>query len=89
MVDIPRLRQHVWTNGPADGRALLLLHGNTTTGGFWRYIAERLPVDVRVIAPDHRYFGLTEPKPVDATAGCATWPTTCTSCSRRSGSSST
>jgi pimeloyl-ACP methyl ester carboxylesterase len=69
MVDIPRLRQHVWTNGPADGRALLLLHGNTTTGGFWRYIAERLPVDVRVIAPDLRSFGLTEPKPVDATRG--------------------
>jgi pimeloyl-ACP methyl ester carboxylesterase len=69
MVDTPRLRQHVWTSGPEDGRPLLLLHGNITTGGFWRYVAERLPDDVRVIAPDLRSFGLTEPKPVDATRG--------------------
>ena len=69
MVDTPRLRQHVWTSGPADGRPLLLVHGNITTGGFWRYVAERLPADVRVIAPDLRSFALTEPKPVDATRG--------------------
>jgi pimeloyl-ACP methyl ester carboxylesterase len=69
MVDTPRLRQHVWTSGPEDGRPLLLVHGNITTGGFWRYVAEQLPADVRVIAPDLRSFGLTEPKPVDATRG--------------------
>lgn len=69
MVDTPRLRQHVWTGGPEDGRPLLLVHGNITTGGFWRYVAERLPDDVRVIAPDLRSFGRTEPKPVDATRG--------------------
>src|SRR4051795_300903 len=69
MVDTPRLRQHVWTSGPDDGRPLLLVHGNITTGGFWRYVAERLPDDVRVIAPDLRSFGRTEPKPVDATRG--------------------
>jgi|tagenome__1003787_1003787.scaffolds.fasta_scaffold20139737_2 hypothetical protein len=27
MVDTPRLRQHVWTSGPGDGRPLLLVHG--------------------------------------------------------------
>jgi pimeloyl-ACP methyl ester carboxylesterase len=48
---------------------LLLVHGNITTGGFWRYVAARLPDDVRVIAPDLRSFGLTEPKPIDATRG--------------------
>jgi pimeloyl-ACP methyl ester carboxylesterase len=69
MVDTPRLRQHVWGSGPEDGRPLLLVHGNITTGGFWRYVAERLPDDVRVIAPDLRSFGLTEAKPVDATRG--------------------
>ena len=69
MVDTPRLRQHVWSSGPEDGRPLVLLHGNITTGGFWRYVAEQLPADVRVIAPDLRSFGLTEPKPVDATRG--------------------
>lgn len=69
MVDTPRLRQHVWSSGPDDGRPLVLVHGNITTGGFWRYVADRLPADVRVIAPDLRSFGLTEPKPVDATRG--------------------
>src|SRR3954471_18354878 len=83
MVDTARLRQHVWTSGPDDGRPLLLVHGNITTGGFWRYVAQRLPADVRGIAPDLRAFGRTEPKPVDPRRGCATWPTTCTTCSRR------
>ena len=69
MVDTSRLRQHVWTSGPDDGRPLLLLHGNITTGGFWRYVAGLMPADVRVIAPDLRSFGLTEAKPVDATRG--------------------
>ena len=69
MVETPRLRQHVWTSGPEDGRPLLLVHGNITTGGFWRYVAEQLPPDVRVIAPDLRSFGLTDAEPVDATRG--------------------
>jgi pimeloyl-ACP methyl ester carboxylesterase len=69
MVDTSRLRQHVWTSGPDDGRPLLLVHGNISTGGFWRYVAEQLPDDVRVIAPDLRSFGLTEAKLVDATRG--------------------
>ena len=69
MVDTPRLRQHVWSCGPQDGRPLLLVHGNITTGGFWRYVAAALPDDVRVIAPDLRGFGRTEPGPIDATRG--------------------
>jgi pimeloyl-ACP methyl ester carboxylesterase len=69
MIDTPRLRQHVWTGGPEDGRPLLLLHGNITTGGFWRYVAAELPADVRVIAPDLRSFGRTEALPLDATRG--------------------
>lgn len=69
MVETPRLAMHVWTSGPEDGRPLLLVHGNITTGGFWRYVAEELPDDVRVIAPDLRSFGLTDAEPVDATRG--------------------
>lgn len=53
MVDAPRLRQHVWTRGREDGRPLLSVHGNIATGGFWRYVAERLPSDVRVVATPH------------------------------------
>ena len=68
-VSTPRLTTNVWTSGPEDGLPLLLVHGNLTTGGFWRYVAAELPDDVRVIAPDLRGFGGTEPLPVDATRG--------------------
>jgi pimeloyl-ACP methyl ester carboxylesterase len=69
MVQTPRLAMNVWTGGPEDGRPVLLVHGNITTGGYWRYVADLLPDDVRVIAPDMRSFGRTEQKPVDATRG--------------------
>ena len=68
-VPTDRLDTHVWTSGPDDGVPLLLVHGNLVTGGWWRYVAEALPDDVRVIAPDLRGFGRTEAKPVDATRG--------------------
>jgi pimeloyl-ACP methyl ester carboxylesterase len=71
LVETPRLTMNVWTRGPADGTPVLLVHGNLTTGGFWRYVARRLPPDVRVVAPDMRGFGRTEPKAVDATRGLA------------------
>ncbi|EWT02390.1 alpha/beta hydrolase [Intrasporangium oryzae NRRL B-24470] len=69
IVETPRLAVNVWTSGPEDGVPLLLVHGNLTTGGFWTYVAAELPDDVRVIAPDLRGFGLTDPAPVDATRG--------------------
>lgn len=71
MVQTPRLAMNVWTGGPDDGRPVLLVHGNITTGGYWRYVADLLPDDVRVIAPDLRSFGRTEAKPIDATRGLA------------------
>jgi pimeloyl-ACP methyl ester carboxylesterase len=64
-----RLETHVWSGGPEDGTPLLLLHGNLVSGGWWRYVAEHLPADVRVVAPDLRGFGRTEALPVDATRG--------------------
>lgn len=68
-VRTPRLETSVWTAGPADGTPLLLVHGNLVTGGWWRYVVESLPDDVRVVAPDLRGFGRTEPLPIDATRG--------------------
>lgn len=68
-IETPRLTMNVWTSGPEDGVPLLLVHGNLTTGGFWKYVAAELPADVRVIAPDLRGFGLTDPEPIDATRG--------------------
>lgn len=68
-VTTPRLTMNVWTGGPEDGAPVLLVHGNLTTGGFWRYVAAELPEDVRVIAPDLRGFGGTDALPIDATRG--------------------
>lgn len=64
-----RLTLNVWSAGPPHGTPLLLVHGNLTTGGFWRYVAQELPDDIRVIAPDLRGFGATDAEPVDATRG--------------------
>lgn len=68
-VSTDRLETSVWTSGPEDGVPLLLVHGNLVSGGWWKYVAEALPADVRVIAPDLRGFGRTEAKPIDATRG--------------------
>lgn len=68
LVRTPRLVTNVWSSGPPDGPPVLLVHGNLTTGGFWRYVAALLP-EARVIAPDLRGFGRTEQKGVAATRG--------------------
>jgi len=69
MVATGRIDTHVWASGPEDGVPLLLVHGNLVSGGWWRYVTELLPPDVRVIAPDLRGFGRTQALPVDATLG--------------------
>jgi pimeloyl-ACP methyl ester carboxylesterase len=71
MVATGRIETHVWTSGPEDGVPLLLVHGNLVSGGWWRYVTQLLPDDVRVIAPDLRGFGRTEALPVDAALGLA------------------
>lgn len=69
IVETPRLGISVWTSGAEDGTPVLLIHGNLTTGGFWKYVAAELSDDVRVIAPDMRGFGRTDEAPIDATRG--------------------
>lgn len=71
IVSTPRLDINVWTTGPDDGVPLVLVHGNMSSGAFWKYLAAHLPADIRVIAPDLRGFGRTEPKGIDATRGLA------------------
>ena len=68
-----RLRTHCWVDGPADGEPLLLVHGNLTTGRFYRALADALPQRFRVVAPDLRSFGRTEALPVDASRGLRDW----------------
>ncbi len=72
-IDTDRLRTSVWRSGPDDGVPVLLLHGNLVTGRFWRDVADRLPKQISVAAPDLRGFGRTEAKPIDATRGLDDW----------------
>ncbi|MCW0213361.1 MAG: alpha/beta hydrolase [Pseudonocardia sp.] len=71
--DTARLRMHYLESGPADGVPLVLLHGNLSTGRFYEHLMPRIPDRFRVIAPDMRGFGDTEPKSLDATRGLADW----------------
>ena len=72
-VDTDRIRTSVWTSGPEDGVPVLLIHGNLVSGRFWRDVADKLPKEFRVVAPDLRGYGRTEPKPIDATRGLGDW----------------
>jgi len=73
MVETSRIRTHCWVSGPEDGEPVLLVHGNITTGRFWRDVADGFPAGYRLVAPDLRAFGRTERKPIDATRGLRDW----------------
>ncbi len=72
-VDTPRLRMHLLESGPADGIPLVLLHGNLSTGRFYEHLMPGIDGTYRVLAPDMRGFGDTEPRPLDATRGLTDW----------------
>src|SRR4051794_12838475 len=72
-VDTDRLRMHLLESGPADGIPLVLLHGNLSTGRFYEHLMPGIPDRYRVLAPDMRGFGDTEPTPLDATRGLTDW----------------
>jgi pimeloyl-ACP methyl ester carboxylesterase len=63
------LTQSVHVAGPADGAPVLLIHGNCSSALFWVPLLRHLPATLRVVAPDLRGYGKTEPQPVDATRG--------------------
>ena len=73
VVETRRLQTHCWVDGPQDGEPLLLVHGNLTTGRFFRALAEALPDRFHVVAPDLRSFGRTQALGVDATRGLRDW----------------
>ncbi len=73
-VDTARISSNCWVDGPEDGEPLLLVHGNITTGRFWKAVAESLPKGrFRVVAPDLRGFGRTQRLEIDATRGLRDW----------------
>ncbi len=60
---------HVW--GPLGGSPVLLIHGNCSSGGYWEpFVRRLLPTGSwRVVAPDLRGYGGSDPAPVDASRG--------------------
>jgi pimeloyl-ACP methyl ester carboxylesterase len=72
-VETARLRMHLIESGPQDGEPVVLLHGNLSTGRFFEHLFAGAPERYRLLAPDMRGFGDTEPKPIDATRGLRDW----------------
>jgi pimeloyl-ACP methyl ester carboxylesterase len=69
-VETPRLRTHVREVGRRGDRALLLVHGNVSSGVFFEPLMERLAGDgLHAIAPDLRGYGDSEVQPIDGTRG--------------------
>jgi pimeloyl-ACP methyl ester carboxylesterase len=72
-VDTDRIRMHYLESGPAGGTPVVLVHGNLSTARFYEHLMPAIPEAYRVIAPDMRCFGDSEPAPLDATRGLADW----------------
>ena len=64
---------NVIESGPEDGVPVVLLHGNLSTGRFFEHLFDVAPARYRLLAPDMRGFGDTEPLPIDATRGLRDW----------------
>jgi pimeloyl-ACP methyl ester carboxylesterase len=73
LVDTDRIRMRVLEAGPTDGEPVVLVHGNLSTSRFYEHLMPELPSRYRVIAPDMRGFGGSDPAPLDATRGLADW----------------
>jgi pimeloyl-ACP methyl ester carboxylesterase len=68
LVTTSRLVQHVYESGTPDLEAVVLIHGNVSSGRFYEEILAALG-EYYVVAPDLRGFGASEAKLVDATRG--------------------
>ncbi len=58
--EIDGVRMHYLDEGPPQGQALVLLHGNPTWSFYWRTLIPGLSQTCRVIAPDHIGCGLSD-----------------------------
>jgi pimeloyl-ACP methyl ester carboxylesterase len=68
-IDVNGICQSALVSGPLDGPAVVLIHGNCSSAAFWEPMSRLLPSSWRVVAPDLRGFGETDPAPVDGTRG--------------------
>jgi pimeloyl-ACP methyl ester carboxylesterase len=72
-VKTDRLTMQVAESGPEAGIPIVLIHGNLSTGRFYEHLFEEAPERYRLLAPDMRGFGDTDPLPLDATRGLRDW----------------
>jgi pimeloyl-ACP methyl ester carboxylesterase len=72
-VKTDRLTMQLAESGPEDGIPVVLLHGNLSTGRFYEHLFADAPGRYRLLAPDMRGFGDTDPVPLDATRGLRDW----------------
>jgi pimeloyl-ACP methyl ester carboxylesterase len=72
-IDTARLQMYVYESGPADGIPVVLVHGNLATGRFYEKVMDAAPDNYRMVAPDMRSFGRSQPLPIDATRGLRDW----------------
>ncbi|MET0460280.1 MAG: alpha/beta hydrolase [Ilumatobacteraceae bacterium] len=56
-IDNDGVSLHVAEDGPAQGRAVVLLHGITSSGGTWNWLVPLLADRFRVLRPDFRGHG--------------------------------
>jgi pimeloyl-ACP methyl ester carboxylesterase len=59
----------VLAGGGDEGPVVCLVHGNLSSSRFFEPLTALLPPSWRVVAPDLRGFGRSDPTPVDATRG--------------------
>jgi pimeloyl-ACP methyl ester carboxylesterase len=69
LVPTSRLTIHLLSSGPADGTAVLFIHGNVSSATYWEETMLALPSSFRALAPDLRGYGFTDPQPINATLG--------------------
>ncbi|UQN08340.1 alpha/beta hydrolase [Deinococcus sp. QL22] len=74
-LNTPRLQTHVLERAAAGAstRRVLLIHGNVSSGEFFRELMASLPAQWHVVAPDLRGYGHTEAAPIDAVRGVHEW----------------
>src|SRR3954452_10331894 len=72
-VDTDRLGMQGYQSGAEDGIPGALLPGNLSTGRFYEHLFDVAPERYRLIAPDMRGFGGSDPAPLDATRGLRDW----------------
>ncbi|MBU6493604.1 MAG: alpha/beta hydrolase [Burkholderiales bacterium] len=73
-VDVRGLRYHVRRWGPSTGPKLFLLHGWMDVAASFQFLADALPDDWQLIAPDWRGFGQTDWPATHGNAGCYWFP---------------